>query len=453
MLALLSKGREKVQPGGASFSPNRTREGFVIVRSPTLAFCAIIAIFGVLPAAHAERPGDPDHECTYTPGPASAARECTHPDTPPPPPPAPPEPIGSEQAFDSDDVLDREPPAGFDHGQWRDMLRWGYTEESWFEITQTAWIVTPILKDNLTGEAVRALVNLRYDLNKWRVEWLPSFVHNYYNEKEQIYDGPEDVGYMELEYKGVTPELPWNATFEALKWAPVFDYDTNSCLPTVAFGIEGNKNGGLKNTGSPTGKCRKDWHLSNSNLYHRDACQRENGKLYCAHMYMLYFEKDQVISGSGGHKHDIESAIIWLTDGELTHISYSDHIGLGWAMRTRPKASFHYADLAQRQAKLVYHLYGRASHDIRRAGRDEEPETKAINGARMWHRPTLVSWTKMEVEDGITNEELRRLFNTPVFGAAAVSVSDKEFRDNIHSDRWRPKGYPKIKVCDQTFCN
>lgn len=93
--------------------------------------------------------------------------------------------------------------------------------------------------------------------------------------------------------------------------APVFDFDTDSCLPSAGISRSGQQNPGLRTSGSITGQCRSANFLDTSNTLHRHACTLANGSRYCGHFYALYFEKDQVSAGlSAGHRHDWEHAAI-----------------------------------------------------------------------------------------------------------------------------------------------
>lgn len=118
------------------------------------------------------------------------------------------------------------------------------------------------------------------------------------------------------------------------KYHPVFDFTGNSCFPAAAVSRLGKQNGGLKPSGTVTGDCRKHDFLTASNTYHRYASQTINGIEYSAHMYALYFEKDQAADQIGqGHRHDVETVIIYFTNHQPTHVAASAHSGytlLAW---------------------------------------------------------------------------------------------------------------------------
>lgn len=87
-----------------------------------------------------------------------------------------------------------------------------------------------------------------------------------------------------------------------------------------------------------------------SNVYHRYSRSYNNGDVYEVHMFALYFEKDKTGGYSGvactlepnpvwdescGHKHDIESVLIWFKNNVPTHIGASAHGG--YEVRLREK--------------------------------------------------------------------------------------------------------------------
>src|SRR5262245_59950264 len=100
---------------------------------------------------------------------------------------------------------------------------------------------------------------------------------------------------------------------------PVFDFDTDGCLPSAGISRTGVQNGGLNPSGSITGGCRASGFLNTSNTLHRHACISSGGKSYCGHFYALYFLKDQATVFGGGHRHDWEYAAVWTTNGVMTH--------------------------------------------------------------------------------------------------------------------------------------
>ncbi|PTT89106.1 sugar-binding protein, partial [Pelomonas sp. HMWF004] len=70
---------------------------------------------------------------------------------------------------------------------------------------------------------------------------------------------------------------------------PVFDFDTDGCLPSAGVARDGRQNGGLKASGNITAGCRAGNFLDLSNTLHRHACLRSGVDTYCGHFYALYF--------------------------------------------------------------------------------------------------------------------------------------------------------------------
>ncbi len=224
---------------------------------------------------------------------------------------------------------------------------------------------------------------------------------------------------------------------DASSIAPVFDFDSDSCLPSAGISRDGEINGGLAITGSITGSCRSSDFLDTSNTLHRYACQESNGALYCGHMYALYFEKDQMtLVGIGGHRHDWEFAVIWTTDGVITHASVSAHGDVDTeAFADVPSENDH--------LKVVYHKDGVGTHVFRFAKTDEDAE----NPYGYFVTPTIASWYVL-TGDNISNSTMRELMNEADYGNANLSVSDDHFLDNLTEAK--PSSYPDFSESDVT---
>eukprot|EP00924_Labyrinthula_sp_SR-Ha-C_P001956 snap_masked-scaffold_30-processed-gene-3.86-mRNA-1 protein AED:0.01 eAED:0.01 QI:0/-1/0/1/-1/1/1/0/247 len=218
---------------------------------------------------------------------------------------------------------------------------------------------------------------------------------------------------------------------DVLSIAPVFDMDTDACYPAAAISREGEQNGGLATSGSITGDCRSDNFLDLSNTYHRHTCTTSGGNTYCAHMYALYFEKDQLFDTlGGGHRHDVEDAVIWTTNGVVTHGSYSAHGDLN----TAPASEIGNQD---GHLKFVYHKDGVSTHALRFADTNEAAE----NSYGTFVTPVVISW--FEASTGyITNSNYRSLMNGFDFGSANMVVVDSRFLSRINS--YLPSGYPQF---------
>lgn len=213
-------------------------------------------------------------------------------------------------------------------------------------------------------------------------------------------------------------------------YAPAFDFDGDGCLPAAAISRTGVKNGGLSTSGTITGNCRSSNFLDESNTYHRYVIQVENGVEYSAHVYELYFEKDQATNYfGGGHRHDVETVIIYLTDRVPTHMAVSAH-----GEYTRKAWSD--IDKVGSHPKVVYHKDGVTTHAFRHA-----TDSSAENPYGEWVLPEVVSWYEM-TGDGVTNAEMIALFNTHDYGSASFKIKDARFIDTINDSGALPDGYP-----------
>lgn len=212
--------------------------------------------------------------------------------------------------------------------------------------------------------------------------------------------------------------------------SPVFDFDTDGCLPSAGISRTGVKNGGLNPTGSITGGCRASTFLQTSNTLHRHACVTSNSNVYCGHFYALYFLKDQITSLGGGHRHDWEYAAIWTTNGIVTHGGYSAHGKLyNAALTSLPTQNGH--------MKIVYHKDGALTHAMRFAKSGEMAE----NTYGTFVTPTIISWATMK-GDGVGNAQLRNDLNTYDYGSASIPMRDDNFLNNLNT--YKPSGYPSF---------
>jgi hypothetical protein len=179
--------------------------------------------------------------------------------------------------------------------------------------------------------------------------------------------------------------LPQNASTFQLKYMPLFDYDSDGCLPAAAVNAGGKLNGGLKNSGSITGGCRTG-HLGRANTYAQSLCR--NG--WCAYVYGLYFEKDQTVNGADafGHRHDWESVVVFQKQGEERprYLAASRHGGYS----THPISE---VPMSGNHVEIVYHKDGASTHAFRFAKWGEKPVARG-NGT--WDQPALVTMEKMD---------------------------------------------------------
>ncbi|MEM7125615.1 MAG: NPP1 family protein [Chloroflexota bacterium] len=213
--------------------------------------------------------------------------------------------------------------------------------------------------------------------------------------------------------------------------APVFDFDGDSCFPSAGISRSGQKNGGLKPSGSITGKCRSHNFLDLSNTFHRSTCESQNGSTYCVHFYALYFLKDDFIAGfefPGEHRHDWEYAAIWTKDDLITHGSVSQH----GSAETR---SISELQLEQGHMKVVYHKDNIRTHAMRFAKENELAE----NPYGSFVIPTLVSWYNL-TGDGLDNALMRNRLNSFDYGAANLPINNRNFLEKVNDIK--PLGYP-----------
>jgi hypothetical protein len=230
--------------------------------------------------------------------------------------------------------------------------------------------------------------------------------------------------------------LPEAANEEIRKWAVIFDFDTDSCYPSAAISPTGEINPGLDPGGidwSLVSECRAPSQLQNSNTYHRAASIRNGGTLFVVRMYALYFMKDRdsPVGNIFGHTHDWEFALVWLTNGQLTHAAVSAHTGVD--MKRVGELSFDPG--APNSVKVVYHKNSATTHCMRFAGDNEQAE----NESGRWITPTIVDWHSM-IGNRVSNQDLRTLLNTHSFGEADCSVNDTNFPFRISQEV--PNGYP-----------
>lgn len=105
---------------------------------------------------------------------------------------------------------------------------------------------------------------------------------------------------------------------------PVFDTDTDSCLPGAAISRSGSQNSGEPTSGSLTENCYSANFMDLSNTYHRWDRTIVNGDVYEVHMYELYFETDRT-GWIGGHRHDVETVIMFFKNESPIYVGVSAH--------------------------------------------------------------------------------------------------------------------------------
>ncbi|SJL84394.1 NPP1 family protein [Vibrio palustris] len=228
-------------------------------------------------------------------------------------------------------------------------------------------------------------------------------------------------------FRALPQATPLNV--DALTFAPHFDFDTDSCLPDAGISSTGQQNGGLKNSGSITGGCRRTDFMNFSNTYHRYVCKTTNAN-YCAHIYALYFQKDQAVAGvdAFGHRHDWEYTVVWTRNGQPTHFSTSAH----------GKLTTHDWNSIEKDGnhpKAVYHKDGGLTHAFRFA---KAGENRAENPTGRWVLPPLVSWYTMHGQ--ASNATLRDDLNRYNYDHGIAPFLDHNMLKYINP--FRPAGYP-----------
>ena len=220
--------------------------------------------------------------------------------------------------------------------------------------------------------------------------------------------------------------LPTNVDIRANY--PVFDFDTDGCLPSAGISRQGQQNGGLNPSGSITGGCRSSSFLDTSNTLHRHACIVSGGDVYCGHFYALYFLKDQVSALGGGHRHDWEHAAIWTKNGVVTHGGYSAHGKLyNQEIGTLDQQNGH--------MKIVYHKDGALTHCMRFANAGEVAE----NPYGQFVTPNIISWQTLW-GDGLSNAQMRAKLDAFDYGSAIIPLRDDNFLGNLNT--YKPSSYP-----------
>lgn len=228
-------------------------------------------------------------------------------------------------------------------------------------------------------------------------------------------------------------KLPEATDPQTTRFAVVFDFDTDSCYPSPVISPSGEVNSGLSATGFDTSfvdGCRAPAQLTNSNTYHRRVTITKNGVTYEVRMYALYFLKDKdmpfyQVEGAGGHRHDWEYALVWITNGHLTHASYSEHGGV----TTKAVSDLSFDGWCPECVKVVYHKNSISTHAMRFAGTNELPE----NDAGKWVTPPIVDWYRIP-------DDLRSKLNNYDFGHANCSICDSNFPYEV--SKGPPTGYP-----------
>ncbi|AQZ62539.1 Chitodextrinase precursor [[Actinomadura] parvosata subsp. kistnae] len=236
------------------------------------------------------------------------------------------------------------------------------------------------------------------------------------------------------------PKLPLNASEAHLKFQPAMDYDKDGCYPSVAIGDDGELNPGLEPTGALDGSCRDESDLVNSNMYARSRC---NTNRWCAHMYGLYFQKDQTTEGGCpdcGHRHDWEHIVVWTENDQVRYVAASRHGG--YDIKAAAEVEFENGT----HPKIVYHKDGGQTHAFRFADANQPLN----NHWGKWHFPDLVSWNGYP--PGLRDKLIGNDFDHATFALKDTPSSEGEGKPIFEADLNKARPFDVTStVCDPVF--
>lgn len=221
------------------------------------------------------------------------------------------------------------------------------------------------------------------------------------------------------------PNLPQSAGGYELTFSPAYDYDGDGCYPVAAIAPDGSLNGGLNTSGAVNGNCRDQSDLDRTQTYARSKCN--NG--WCAIVYASYFEKDQILPGCCGHRHDWEHVVSWVNQASdrVDYVSRTVH----GEVQTYPRSSVRFDGT---HPKIVYHKEGAfGSHNFRLANSNDDPPE---NHYGTWRYPPVVDW------NGWPSTALRDRLMTADFGSASIKITDQDDRFRNLLNRSKPAGIP-----------
>lgn len=191
------------------------------------------------------------------------------------------------------------------------------------------------------------------------------------------------------------------------RFLPLLDVE-NGCQPYAAVQDDGSYNGGLNDSGSEAGACRGN---GSGQAVVRTQCDAE----VCAHMYALYFPKDQGMVGGvatpgAGHRHEWENVVVWTKGGVLAAVAFSQHSG--YEIRKPDELT-----VKGDGASVRYGTLGSVTHSFGPGDGGGSP------------MPSPVSW------ESIT-DEARNTLNTPdTFGGIDFPARDDMFAGKLAKAR------------------
>ena len=218
-------------------------------------------------------------------------------------------------------------------------------------------------------------------------------------------------------------------------FTPLFDFDSDGCYPATPFYPDASlrQNPGLNAAGTVWGACRdSNWGVF-ANTTHRQLCREaydgSNKVLRCAHLFELYFEKDQAIGFSflGGHRHDVETVIVWtgkINDQAafISHVSVSAH----GSYATQP---FGGLQTQWGHPLVVYHKDGAGTHAFRFANAGDKANVEFLGNWGEFYAPDILShysavaqWSGDEWTRYLANKQYRLALENSNFGSATFKT-------------------------------
>ena len=211
---------------------------------------------------------------------------------------------------------------------------------------------------------------------------------------------------------------------------PEFYFDDNSCYPDYAITRQAQPNRGIEDY-SLTHACRSEEFMSRANTYHRWSTKVAAGRTYQVHLFDLYFQKDRVphVWGFAGHKHDVETVIMYFTEGRPTHVAVSAH---GSYENTK-----RWSDVpGTPHPQIVYQSAYWNTHSFRFAHRWEFSAPGVL--------PPVASWELMTGDPGYTTLVLQNAINgLYAHSGYSLKVSDNNFLSQVNNP-FKPEGYPQF---------
>ena len=202
--------------------------------------------------------------------------------------------------------------------------------------------------------------------------------------------------------------LSGSANADQVAFLPFLEV-VDGCQPYSAVQDDGSYSGGLKNSGSEAGACKDD---RSGQAVVRTRCDAAG---VCAHLYALYFPKDQGMLGSVatpglGHRHEWENVVVWVEERVVVAVSFSQHGG--YEVREPDEIVMRGTSVS-----AEYGTGGGLTHSFR-PGRGV--------GSAM---PSPVSW------ESITFAARRTLNSPEIFDAADFQARDDNFDTNLAKAR------------------